>query len=254
MADVDIAGVRLHVQRLGSQGDPVVFLHGLVMDNLSSWYFTLANPVAQTHRVWLYDYRGHGRSSRPVEGYRLQDLVGELEALLDHEGIDSVRLVGHSFGGTVALAFAMLHPKRTKGLVLLDAHVPDSGWGARMASTLELEPSARNGVIAERFQAWLGRHSERKRTKLELKARALLEGTSMIEDLKQSIDWPLEDFARLTMPITLLNGTESDVRVAAEALVTVLPNHEMIWVEGTHSILWERTEDVKHAILGCFDG
>ena len=64
MAEVEVRGLKLHVQRLGEGGRPVVFLHGLVMDNLSSWYFTVANPVAQQRSVLLYDLRGHGRSGR----------------------------------------------------------------------------------------------------------------------------------------------------------------------------------------------
>ena len=61
MADVVCRGVRLHVQRLGAPDRPVtaVFLHGLVMDNLSSWYFTVANPAAQRRR------RRPLRSARP---------------------------------------------------------------------------------------------------------------------------------------------------------------------------------------------
>ena len=58
MADVQANGLRFHYQSLGQgQGDDrlVVFLHGLVMDNLSSWYFTVANPVAVHAEVMLYD-------------------------------------------------------------------------------------------------------------------------------------------------------------------------------------------------------
>ena len=69
MAEIVARGVRFHVQHLdlslgGNHPDRplVVFLHGLVMDNLSSWYFTVANPVARIADVLLYDLRGHGKS------------------------------------------------------------------------------------------------------------------------------------------------------------------------------------------------
>src|SRR5258706_10835045 len=110
MADVVANGVRHHVQRLGSprpDGRTVVFVHGLVMDNLSSFYFTLANPIAAGAEVILYDLRGHGMSERPPRGYAVADLVADLAALLDALSIDHpVDLVGNSFGGLVALAFA----------------------------------------------------------------------------------------------------------------------------------------------------
>jgi len=69
MADVVANGVRHHVQRFGKGERTVVFIHGLVMDNLSSFYFTLANPIAETCDVICYDLRGHGMSERPPTGY-----------------------------------------------------------------------------------------------------------------------------------------------------------------------------------------
>src|SRR5215831_8500563 len=102
MGDVWARGIRLHVQRLGTASERVtaVFLHGLVMDNLSSWYFSVANPAAQVADVILYDLRGHGRSERPASGYGLADMVLDLDALLDALAVDRpVVLVGNSFGG-----------------------------------------------------------------------------------------------------------------------------------------------------------
>jgi len=248
MAEVVVGGVRLHVQRLGSGGAPVVFLHGLVMDNLSSWYFTVANPVAQHRRVILYDLRGHGRSERPESGYRIQDLVAELEGLLDAEGIEAATLVGHSFGGTLALAFALTHPNRCRDLVLLDPLTPEPGWGKRMAATLSLGGDDRNAVIAERFQAWLGRHSERKATKLAKKADAIVNQTSLLSDLRTSASW--SDLSALTMPIHLIHGIESDVRGQGERLVERVESADLTWAKGTHSLLWEDTETVRELLLG----
>ncbi|MGH8917452.1 MAG: alpha/beta fold hydrolase, partial [Actinomycetes bacterium] len=65
MAEIIARDVRFHVQQLApghrpsQQEHPVVFIHGLGMDNLSSFYYTLANPVAHAGaRVILYDLRG----------------------------------------------------------------------------------------------------------------------------------------------------------------------------------------------------
>ncbi|HHO54379.1 MAG TPA: alpha/beta fold hydrolase, partial [Deltaproteobacteria bacterium] len=167
VADVVVGGVRLNVQRLGpqpSQAVPVLFVHGLVMDNLASWYFTVANPVATSRPVILYDLRGHGRSERPAGGYDLSTLVEELHGVLRAQGIDgSVYLVGHSFGGLLALSAALARPQAIAGLVLVDALLPEPGWGQRMAQTLSLAGRERDELIADRFSDWLGRHSARKR-------------------------------------------------------------------------------------------
>ena len=180
MAELVVRGARVHYQGLGQklgQGEsPVVFLHGLVMDNLSSWYFTLANPLATRRGVLLYDLRGHGKSERTPGGYRVPELVADLAALLDALGHPEgpVDLVGNSFGGLLALAFAMAHPERAGRIVLVDAQLCDEEWVAGMGRTLGLEGAERDRQIAESFRHWLGRHSDRKRNRLATNARELV--------------------------------------------------------------------------------
>jgi len=113
-------GLKFHTQHLtggqpsddGDGGErtkrpQVVMLHGLVIDNLSSWYYTLANPVAMVADVHLVDLRGHGRSEMPKTGYTVEDNVDDLVALLDLWGItEPVHLFGNSFGGVVSNAWA----------------------------------------------------------------------------------------------------------------------------------------------------
>ena len=113
MAETTANGLCFHYQSLGAgRGDErlVVFLHGLVMDNLSSWYFTVANPVATRTEVLLYDLRGHGKTERPKTGYAVSDHVDDLTALLDALELSDrpLELVGNSFGGILAMAFAAL--------------------------------------------------------------------------------------------------------------------------------------------------
>ena len=85
MPHVDANGLRFHVQVLGNGSDKrpdtgpdprpkVVMLHGLVADNLSSYYYTIANPVALVADTHLYDLRGHGRTEVPKAGYAVVDL------------------------------------------------------------------------------------------------------------------------------------------------------------------------------------
>ena len=86
MAEVTANGVRFHVQRLGTARDDnhtVVMMHGMVMDNLSSFFYTIAPAVARTTDVVLYDLRGHGRTERPLDGYRIEDGVDDLIGVLD---------------------------------------------------------------------------------------------------------------------------------------------------------------------------
>ena len=250
MADVDTGEVRLHVQRLGAAGKCVVFIHGLVMDNLSSWYFTVANKVAKNNRVLLYDLRGHGKSERPPQGYSTAAMVDDLVALLRAEGIDEpVWLVGNSFGGTVALMFALTHMNKTAGLVLVDAHLNDDGFAADMTSTLGLEGAERDQMIAESFKHWLGRHSERKRTRLADNAKSLVYDTALVDDLRASPPIDPRELERLHQPILALYGETSDILDKGKQLADRLPNCDLRIFPGcSHSILWEQTALLRDTI------
>ena len=248
MADVVAHGVRHHVQRLGSGERTVVFIHGLVMDNLSSFYFTLANPLAESCEVILYDLRGHGMSERPATGYTVAGFVADLAALLDALAITRpVTIVGNSFGGLVGLAFAATYPDRVERLALIDAHAGVEGWATQMTATLALTGDARDTKIADSFKSWLGRHSERKRNRLAKSAGELVEHTSLVADLRES---PTVDVTRITCRTLALYGELSDVRSHGEGLARQLPYCTLQILPGcSHSVLWEATAEVKARIL-----
>jgi len=252
MVELQVRGTRFHVQRLGSGKPTVVFLHGLVMDNLSSWYFTLANPVAREATVLLYDLRGHGFTERTARGYRLQDMVADLAGVLRAAGLwdRPVTLVGNSFGGLLAVAFALDHPEHVDRMVLIDAQVSDSNWSSEMERTLGLEGEERDRMIVERFKHWLGRHSERKRNRLIRVAHALVNETSLVEDLKGAPVFTRDQLMSIRCPVLALYGEQSDMRSGGERLARSLPNCEMHVFPGcTHSLLWEATTKVRTRVL-----
>lgn len=251
MAEVEANGLTFHVQRIGAGESTVVFLHGLVMDNLSSWYFTIANPVAQFADVITYDLRGHGKSDRPPTGYTIDDMVDDLIGILDALGVEHpVYLVGNSLGGLIALATAIREPGRVAGLVLVDAHSGAAGWGTEMAATLGLQGDERDAMIAESFKSWLGRHSERKSTRLAKSAEALVVGTSLIDDLRTAPALDSGAIAALNIPVLAIYGEHSDIRIAGEELARNLANSEIrIFPEATHSVLWESTSQLRTQIV-----
>jgi pimeloyl-ACP methyl ester carboxylesterase len=251
MTDLTVRQVRFHVQRLGAGDRTVVFLHGLVMDNLSSFYFTLAPRVARFANVILYDLRGHGSTERPPSGYSLADMRGDLSEILEGLNVKgSVFLVGHSFGGLLAQAFAFAYPKRTAGMVLIDPLSLERGWGERMAETLRLAPDARAQQIAARFQNWLGRHSHRKITRLAEAAEALVCGTSLVEELRTSPHLQDDELASIECPALMLCGERSDMREAGQRLATLLPCCELrILPSCTHSVMWEATDEVCRQVV-----
>jgi pimeloyl-ACP methyl ester carboxylesterase len=261
MADAIARGVRFHVQRLGDDAagasrSLVVFVHGLVMDNLSSWYFTVANPVAQIADVLLYDLRGHGKSERTPDGYTLADHVEDLHALLATATPDRpAHLVGNSFGGLLALAFAVRHPDRVASLTLIDAHLGDEGFGEQMAGTLSLEGEARDRRIADSFKEWLGRHSERKRNRLATAASELVERTTLLSDMRSTPPLDPSELSRIDVPVLAIYGELSELRAKGEAALRSLRRGRIVVLAGcTHSVLWEATDRVRSLVVEFLGG
>jgi pimeloyl-ACP methyl ester carboxylesterase len=127
MPVLELPDVRLNYICLGPSepvggGEPFVLIHGLA-SSLAFWYFRIAPGLARRHRVVMLDLRGHGRSSMPRAGYAGAPMAADVHALLDHLSIERAHLVGHSFGGNVALHFACHYPERTGRLTLADVRV-----------------------------------------------------------------------------------------------------------------------------------
>src|SRR5262249_21643607 len=143
--------------------------------------------------------------------------------------------------------FAAAHPARVARLALIDAHTGTDGWAAQMTATLALKGEARDAKIVESFQSWLGRHSERKRTRLARNAEALVEGTSLVADIRES---PPLALAGISCPTLALYGETSDVRAHGEALAAALPACTLQLFPGcSHSVLWEATAAVRDRIV-----
>lgn len=238
--------ITLHYQDIGSGSKIIVFNHGLIMDNLSSWYFTLGNRLAQSARVILYDMRGHGKSSRPPLGYTVSDFVNDLHFVIKSLARNNpVYLVGNSFGGLLNIAYTIQYPHHVKGIILVDALHGDQNFALDMVSTLKLKPPERDRMIAKSFKHWLGRNSQRKKNRLIRNASYLVYETSLIKDIEQITPITDEQLANLRVPVLALYGEYSNVRGQAEYLRQFIPNYELRLFPGcTHSIIWEATEEL----------
>lgn len=117
-----VGSARMHYLIAGapaSEAPPLVLIHGLG-GSIRHFSGTLMPELAQTHRVVAFDRPGYGASTRPAEGAaRLQEQAAALRSAVQQLGLSRPVLVGHSFGGAVALAYALDYPEDASGLVLL---------------------------------------------------------------------------------------------------------------------------------------
>jgi pimeloyl-ACP methyl ester carboxylesterase len=119
MPIVNINGVKLHYEIAG-QGQPVVFLHGLI-GSTNDWV-SQKEFLSVKYKVVAIDLRGHGKSEVPKtqSEYSIPIFVEDVLGIIDLLGIKKCCLVGHSIGGFIALQFALLHQDRLASLVLVN--------------------------------------------------------------------------------------------------------------------------------------
>ncbi|MCL2582622.1 MAG: alpha/beta hydrolase [Streptosporangiales bacterium] len=264
MPAITANGARFHVQQLeppAASGAPrlsepdiptVVFVHGLVTDNLSSFYYTLAGPVVSAGaRGVLYDLRGHGKSERTPRGYTTVGGADDLVALLDALGItEPVYLVGNSYGGLVAARTAVSAPDRVAGLVLVEANCAGSGATAWLENMLNTLTVAALSLEYEETGQRLKAAGQRKMARMAMAADSLLNGTSIIDDLSAERPLDSSELSRIECPVLGVYGEESELVGGAQDLVKYVPDCRVEIMPGlAHTVLREATEPLRDLIL-----
>jgi pimeloyl-ACP methyl ester carboxylesterase len=120
-AYVDLPGLRMHVAEAG-EGEPVLLLHGFPQH---WWEWRGIIPrLAPHYRVICPDLRGAGWTDAPAEGYTSAQQGVDVLSLLDHLGLDRVRLVAHDWSAIVGFQLAIEHPERISQYVSLSVPHP----------------------------------------------------------------------------------------------------------------------------------
>ena len=132
----------------GGTATPVLVLHG--GPGMPSFYLEALAALADERAVILYDQLGCGRSERPVDPalWTLDRAVAEVEAVRSGLALDRVHVLGHSWGGFLALAHAAAHPDVVESLVLSSPLVSVAGWIEDAAALVSLLPPELRLVIA----------------------------------------------------------------------------------------------------------
>lgn len=142
---IEVNGTRLYCEVTGADDAPaVVFLHGFSLDT-RTWNGQV-DAFSERYRVVRYDLRGFGRSAVPEEGVTYQHQE-DLRALLDTLAIDRTAVIGQSFGGAVALDFALQHPQRVSALVTVGAVMPGFNTPELAALSREIWNTGRTGGV-----------------------------------------------------------------------------------------------------------
>jgi proline iminopeptidase len=132
---VEVNGTHLFVRREGS-GAPIVIVHGgPVLDH--SYLVGSLRPLGSDHELLYYDQRLSGRSAGSVDSasVTLENFVADLEGLRRELELGRIHVLGHSWGGLIAMNYALAHPGQLRSLVLVSPMAPSATLWQQAEST-----------------------------------------------------------------------------------------------------------------------
>jgi 3-oxoadipate enol-lactonase len=225
-------------------GEPLVLLHGFT-GSLAQWQ--AVRPLLATERtVIAYDLRGHGHTEAPqdVQSYTMAGYAEDLRALLDALSIERAHILGSSFGGMVALEFALRYPVRVTTLIL-----SDTSAGPRCVELSEPLAAREEGI--DRALAYAKTHGltalvERElQTRPELRAdphrlehfharwrRMTLHGFLGAGHARATRTDHHGDLGRLHMPVLIIAGDRDVIVPAAEYMHAHIPGSALRLIAG----------------------
>jgi pimeloyl-ACP methyl ester carboxylesterase len=224
---VDSNGVKIHYVMMGS-GEPCIMIHGFP----DFWYTWRAQmpELAKHFQVVAIDQRGYNLSDKPegVENYKLEKLVGDVNAVVEHFKAPKAIIVGHDWGGMVAWTYAMRFPDKVDRLVILNlphpqglsrelAHSPAQQKASNYARNFQ-KPDAAKHVDPAMLTFWITDAAAREKY-LEAFKRSSMEG--MLNYYKAN--YPREPYTPLTglpkvkCPVLMIHGLK-DTALLSPAL------------------------------------
>jgi 3-oxoadipate enol-lactonase len=238
-------GARIFYEETGA-GPAVIFAHGLGGNHVSWWQQI---PVfADRYRCVAFAHRGFAPSTEDAGGPGAKAFAADLEALLDHLGIQEAIFVAQSMGGWTCLEFALRHPERARALMLCDTtgtllH-PD--FPAIWAS----QPRGREQAVFERgIHPAAGERMAREQPVVHHlywqinNLASALDKDALRRQLGELRATPPEALAALTMPVLCIAG-EEDIVIPPETvriLADTVPNGRFVSVpQAGHSVYFER--------------
>ena len=260
---ITVNGMSFGYVDIGS-GPPVILIHGSMSD-YREWSKQV-EALAKHHRVIAYSRRYHWPNSPPGKDadatvpMQAEDLAGIIKSM----GLGRATLVGHSYGGAVAVYFALQHPELVRALILLEPPLPGA-----LASTVEGKDvvKERQTLRDEMMQAFASGDAERVvKTYLARVAPGEYDNSTPearniyvvnVPALKLDFTAPrqplsCEDLQRISVPALVLTGGRSatGLQLVAVEVARCLKNGNILKLpQATHHMQLDHPREVNDAML-----
>jgi proline iminopeptidase len=282
---VPVDRAQLHYREIG-QGQPIIVLHGgPAFDH--TYLLPDLDRLADAARLIYYDQRGRGKSAGNVqpEDVSLASEVSDVEAVRQHFHLDVVAVLGHSWGGLLAMEYAARHPDRISHLILMNtAPASYQDWTlfdkelrtsrgpgeqdqmdalAASASYKEGDPDARTDYYRLHFRPAFARPNQLERLVARLRAsfagmtrtdmlRAEQIAERLFAETAESSEYDLlPQVTRLRIPTLVIHGDHDFIPVECAAhIAQVIPGARLVVLADCgHFAAMESPESVRDEIM-----
>ncbi len=270
-----VNSLNLHYLDWGGDEPPVVLVHGLA--STCHMYDLVAPALAERHRVIALDQRGHGLSDKPDHGYDFPGIAADVLAVAAAAGIrEPFAIVGHSWGGSVALYLAAMHAQAVSAAVLIDGgfvdmkprfpHWPDA---ERMLTPPPIGETSEAGIRRRIREGWLAPAWSPAVEEAALSVFEIDEGhwvrrrLSLLNHMQIAHHlWamtPGDYFGHVRCPVLLVVPVPPDPahnlmwqarRPHVDVALGALAHSRAVWFEDTiHDVPWHRPAPLARALL-----
>ncbi|MDI6809800.1 MAG: alpha/beta hydrolase [Candidatus Eisenbacteria bacterium] len=262
MAYLDLKdGAKIYYEVHG-EGESVIFLNGIMMNTMS--WLPFIPELSKRFKLILVDFRDQGQSSKLQEGYGPDIHVRDVVSLLDELDIPMVHMMGVSYGGGVALHFALKHQKRIKSFCLFNTpnrvtnHLREIGTAWETAA--ELNDGERFFQLAVPFiysepfyETHLDFLIERQKIFKSLLTKEWFEGFIRLSRSFKNYFISPEELKTIKVP-TLLVRADLDIIASGRAMKDIhenIPNCELITIpEAGHAAFLEKMNEFLTILIG----
>jgi pimeloyl-ACP methyl ester carboxylesterase len=257
MPEFDHNGYRISYDEYGEGDRPLVLIHGLLMNR--RMFDRLGPEMAELgNRVLALDLLGHGRSDRPPEmsNYSMTFFARQVEALLDHLGLDEAVIGGTSLGANTTLELAYLSPERVRGM-MVEMPVLDNALLAAAVIFTPIMIGLRFGEPVLRRLASAARRIPRSNPLLDMSLDFLRQdpgpSSAVLEGLFLGSSAPHHQFrVQMTQPTLVIGHRADPLHPFSDSgmLAEELPNSRLI--EASSILEWRLSPERLDAELAEF--
>jgi 3-oxoadipate enol-lactonase len=258
MPKIAVNGTEIYYELHGPENAPVLVLNNGILMSTASWPLQVP-AFSQHYRTLVYDCRGQGQSEHPNQPYSMEQHADDLMALLKALGIERAHILGISYGGEVAQAFAIYHPQAVRSLILV-ATASEVGPELRLVVRSWRDAAASNdpNIVFDVIVPWTySPEFVRNNEAFILRARGrfgLLDLPSIVRlcDAFDALDFT-PHLPEIKVPTAVVFASEDAIkgRRYADILRRGIPHAEFHCLAGAgHAAHYERPEEFNTLVLG----